>query len=45
MATSQLLISQLVDGNIIAGNMIIKMKIGRPIIIGVMQEVNNFLFI
>ena len=45
MATKWLLISQLVDGNIIVGNIIIEITIGRPIITGEMTEENRFLFI
>jgi hypothetical protein len=39
------LTNRLVDGNIIVGNIIIRITIGRPIIVGVMKEANKFSFI
>ncbi len=45
MAMRRLLISRLVEGNRIVGNTIIKMTMGRPIIVGVMKEANRFSFI
>lgn len=45
MAIRRLLISRFVEGNSIVGNIIIKMTMGRPIIVGVMKEANRFSFI
>lgn len=45
IATSRLLMRRLVDGNIIVGNIIIRITIGSPIIVGVMKEENRFSFI
>lgn len=41
----RLLIKHVVDGNRMTGNIIIKITIGRPIIVGVMNETNRFSFI
>lgn len=45
MEIRRLLISRLGEGNIMLGNMIIKITIGSPIIVGVVKEVNRFSFI
>lgn len=45
MATRRLLISRFVEGKRIVGNIIIKITMGRPIIVGVMKEANRFSFI
>lgn len=45
MATRRLLISRFVEGKRIVGNIIIRMTMGRPIIVGVMKEANKFSFI
>lgn len=45
MATRRLLTSRFVEGKRIVGNMIIRMTMGRPIIVGVMKEANKFSFI
>uniref|UniRef100_A0A671EWL1 Uncharacterized protein n=1 Tax=Rhinolophus ferrumequinum TaxID=59479 RepID=A0A671EWL1_RHIFE len=45
MAIRSLLISWFVEGNRMLGNIMIKTTMGRPIIIGVMKEVNKFSFI
>lgn len=45
MATRRLLISRFVEGNRIVGNIIIRITMGRPIIVGVMKEANRFSFI
>ena len=42
---SRLLISRLGDGNIILGNMVMRMTMGSPIIVGVVNEENRFSFI
>ena len=42
---SRLLISRLGDGNIIPGNMVMRMTMGSPIIVGVVNEENRFSFI
>lgn len=42
---SRLLISRLGEGNIILGNMVMRMTIGNPIIVGVVNEENRFSFI
>lgn len=41
----RLLTSRFVEGKRIVGNMIIRMTMGRPIIVGVMKEENKFSFI
>lgn len=41
----RLVIRRVVDGNRMVGNIIIKTTIGRPIIVGVMNEANRFSFI
>ncbi len=43
--TNRLLIRRLGVGNIMLGNIIIKITIGRPIIVGVAKEANRFSFI
>lgn len=43
--TRRLLISRLGEGNRILGNIIIKITIGSPIIVGVVKEANRFSFI
>lgn len=40
-----MLINRLDEGNRILGNMMIRITIGRPIIVGVAKEVNRFSFI
>lgn len=45
IATIRLLISRVVDGNRMVGNIIINITIGSPIIVGVMNEANKFSFI
>lgn len=45
MATSRLLISRVVVGKRMLGNIMIKTTIGRPISVGVMNEANRFSFI
>lgn len=45
MAISRLLISRLVEGNSMLGNIMIRITTGRPIIVGVMKEENRFSFI
>lgn len=42
---TRLLIRRVVEGNRIVGNIIIRMTIGSPIIVGVMNEANKFSFI
>lgn len=39
------MISRLGEGNRMLGNMIIRITIGRPIIVGVAKEANRFSFI
>lgn len=39
------MISRLVDGNNMLGNIMISVTMGRPIIVGVMKEENKFSFI
>lgn len=41
----RLLIRRVVDGNRMVGNIMISITIGRPIIVGVMNEANRFSFI
>lgn len=43
--TRRLLMSRLGDGKRILGNIIIRITIGSPIIVGVMKEANRFSFI
>lgn len=43
--TNRLLISRVVDGNNILGNIMISITIGSPIIVGVIKEANKFSFI
>lgn len=45
IAIRRLLINRLDDGNRIVGNIIIRVTIGNPIIVGVMKEANKFSFI
>lgn len=45
METRRLLISRLGEGNMMLGNMIIRITIGSPMIVGVAKEVNKFSFI
>lgn len=45
IAMRRLLTSRFVEGNRIVGNTIIRITMGRPIIVGVMKEANRFSFI
>lgn len=45
MAIRRLVTSRLGDGNRMLGNRIIRVTMGRPIIVGVMKEENRFSFI
>lgn len=45
MAIRRLLISRFVEGKSMLGNMMIRITMGRPVIVGVMKEENRFSFI